>query len=493
MNAKDFRFSTHVTLVTSHGVNSVGKTSLIRLILHALGEPVPQMQGFSFKKLATRLEAVNDLGETVVLIRRDKSLLVRHDEEEDRYALPYDSARVREVLFGVKAASLGDGLLACYFIDQDKGWTLLNRGKAIGDISFSIEDFISTVSGADDSLIKWEIAKTKNEIEKYQLIANVVGYRHALGLGPSTRGELESGSKSEERRRMLLSKRTSLERTLKGIRRVQKDNSNFRNYVDAMKLKVRLPDGSSVLLTKDNLAGFDDNDKYADARALSIRTEIAMLDQELERLGPEEVEATLFEPEGSPDSFDLQIASLRLDGEMYAPRIDSLKKRKRELEKQLKTPDGARVRVYESLSTIVHEFCEQLGVLEYLKEDGKGVLTGSLKDKSGSNYCLLVFAFRLAYARLLFQEFGVVLPLIIDSPRGREMSEDNFLKCMGLLEKEFSGHQIIIASIFETGIRFDYEIALQSKLMSDSSFLTDIEDWEECADDLWAEGEAMAQ
>jgi hypothetical protein len=54
------------------------------------------------------------------------------------------------------------------YIDQDKGWTLLNRGKCIGNNRFDVNDFIASLSGIDVERINLEIKNIDTEIKKYQ-------------------------------------------------------------------------------------------------------------------------------------------------------------------------------------------------------------------------------------------------------------------------------------------------------------------------------------
>lgn len=487
LSTVDFRFSPRTTLITSRGANSVGKTSLIRLILHSLGESIPSMQGFSFKNLVTRLELESESGESVVLIRERKFLRAIAGESEKRYALPYDIEPVRAIVFGDGASRIGDNLLGCCYIDQDKGWTLLNRGKSIGDIHFSIESFIRGLSGMDESPTKQDLAKTERLINKFELASNVVGYKRSLGLDAVSQGREDNASKAEERKLAFMAKRNALARDLRSIRRAQKDNASFKEYVDGMKLRVRLRDGSMVQLTSENLAGFNDNGRYLDARAAAIRADIANLDEQIANLAPANQNDVLFNLGEDADSFDRQIAGLNLDGDSYRPIIDSLKERRKELNARLNTPAGEGERILDAITIIARKYCDALGVADYLDQDPKGILTRSLKDKSGTSYHLLVFAFRLAYAKSVEQELRINLPLIIDSPRGREMSKENFQKCMSLLENEFSNHQVIVASISSESIDFDEEILIKDRLMSSSEMIPDFDflEWECCKDSVW--------
>ena len=60
------------------------------------------------------------------------------------------------------------------YIDQDKGWTLLNRGKAIGNNRFDVNDFIAALSGIDVSRINHELKNLDIELEKYKSIKKII-------------------------------------------------------------------------------------------------------------------------------------------------------------------------------------------------------------------------------------------------------------------------------------------------------------------------------
>ena len=77
------------------------------------------------------------------------------------------------------------------------------------------------------------------------------------------------------------------------------------------------------------------------------------------------------------------------------------------------------------------------------------MFTSNLKELSGAVLHKTVFAFRLAYIIEIERVIGVKLPIILDSPSGKEVDQENITLMMGILKRDFSDHQIIIASIFE--------------------------------------------
>ena len=77
------------------------------------------------------------------------------------------------------------------------------------------------------------------------------------------------------------------------------------------------------------------------------------------------------------------------------------------------------------------------------------LFTSNLKELSGAVLHKTVFAFRLAYILEIQKKLGIKLPIILDSPSGKEVDPDNIQLMMDILKTEFADNQIIIASIFK--------------------------------------------
>ena len=77
------------------------------------------------------------------------------------------------------------------------------------------------------------------------------------------------------------------------------------------------------------------------------------------------------------------------------------------------------------------------------------LFTSNLKEFSGAVLHKTVFAFRLAYIIEIQKKLGIKLPIILDSPSGKEVDPDNIQLMMDILKTEFADNQIIIASIFK--------------------------------------------
>ena len=78
----------------------------------------------------------------------------------------------------------------------------------------------------------------------------------------------------------------------------------------------------------------------------------------------------------------------------------------------------------------------------------------------------MAFVFKLAYIKSIDSKYGIKLPIIIDSPRTNELSEVSTDDMMKILKRDFSEHQIILASIYKIDILNPNIINLNNGLMN---------------------------
>lgn len=72
-------------------------------------------------------------------------------DEKKTYILPDQLRELHKILFRTENADVLNNILGAIYTDQEKGWTLLNRGTVIGSIRFNIEELIRGLSGCDCS------------------------------------------------------------------------------------------------------------------------------------------------------------------------------------------------------------------------------------------------------------------------------------------------------------------------------------------------------
>ena len=77
------------------------------------------------------------------------------------------------------------------------------------------------------------------------------------------------------------------------------------------------------------------------------------------------------------------------------------------------------------------------------------VLTNKLKGKTGRILTHMSFTFKMAYLQEIKNKYNLTLPIIIDSPKTNELTDDASIAMIKILERDFKEHQIIFASVYK--------------------------------------------
>ena len=77
----------------------------------------------------------------------------------------------------------------------------------------------------------------------------------------------------------------------------------------------------------------------------------------------------------------------------------------------------------------------------------------------------LMFALRLECLTEVQKRLGFPLPIILDSPRGKEIDSHNINMMLDILKRDFVDNQIIIASIYKYDLDNINEIEIRNRLI----------------------------
>jgi len=109
----------------------------------------------------------------------------------------------------------------------------------------------------------------------------------------------------------------------------------------------------------------------------------------------------------------------------------------------------------------------ELGVSEtYVRPNEDYIFTSDLKSLTGAIFHKIVFAFKMSYITLIKNHTGTILPVILDSPSGREIDQENVSGMMAILARDFNEHQIIISSIHYYDFISPHIIEIEKRLLS---------------------------
>ena len=450
--------------------NSKGKTTLLRFILYALGYQIPATEGIGdFERFNFEIKIINE--KEIIIYRKANSVKVLIGDANYDYIVPSQENELFSLIFGIDNITVLNNLLAAYYIDQEKGWTLLNRGKIIGNNRFNIEEFIAGISGININNLLDEKRVVNNEIKKYRYFKNV------LDINSEFDDEVDDNVPKYESNSMdeLISEQKELELELKKtendrkkIEKILANNKSFADMIEDYGIMVSYK-GEEFCLTKDNLLDFKNNQDLLRIQANNCKVKENKIKEKLGLiLRTINEKNSLFSMDDILDNMEKVIDSTGVDITQIDKIIRQLTNKRNTINNQIKDKlvfnNNQLLRFYE----IINDYSIELGISEFVSNKGpRFVLTNQLKGLSGRVLAQISYIFKLSYIKNIEEIFGITLPIIIDSPRTNELSEDSTNDMLKILKRDFSNHQIIVASIYNNDIINFKEINLDNGLLSD--------------------------
>lgn len=428
-------------------INSVGKSTLLRLLFYAMGYPIPSTKKIRFSKLQTKL--VLETEKEIILSRRDNNISLEIEGVRENLELPRDLYYILGKVFETNNINVLESLLGCIYLDQDKGWTLLNRGTVIGGIKFKVETLIEGISEKDIANLKIEVEKITSELKRLKELQKIVLFQSEnFNLMEQSNFQNNKSSDIEKDILIVRSNKNELLKKLSTLEELATKNEGYLSYIESLGLSVRCSTGEIVELSRDNILGFDDIQKIIDLRIFHINQEIDKLSKrEIELKQEIENSQYLVRVENPIKLFEQRLQLIVAPREIIEDEIRRLKQRKKELENYIKI--SLRDDTNQNLFDNILKFATKLGVEEYLNIDKNFVFTSDLKSLSGTVLHKLVFCYKMAYITEIQKYLGITLPIVLDSPSGREVDQKNIEDMFNILNTDFRYNQIIIASIFK--------------------------------------------
>jgi hypothetical protein len=431
--------------------NSRGKTTLLRFMLYALGYNIPNTKKIKFNNCEVELVIDCETSGIISLLRcSDIAIEVTMDSEKQTFVLPEQQNELHKIIFGTENADILRNLLGAFYVDQEKGWTLLNRGVVIGSIHFNIEELIRGLSGRDCSALIQKEARLSRELTKYRQMFSIAQYRETLEAGELVTDSYEEESDIAINQLVLHQKRLKSE--LRRIDSTLANNKRFKQFVADMKLLVQSPDGSTFPVTENNIVGLNDAIDLLIAKRKMVSAEFATVTGQLERLEKEkdsEYEQLAFYNSASLlEVFDKRIAKMPMNPIAIKQEINRLEKELKSIRNDISTMTKSNNSVVLVISQNIVKYAMELGLGDKDSIPKTYLFTSNLKELSGAVLHKTAFAFRLAYIIAIEDALKIKLPIILDSPSGKEVDQANVKLMMEILKRDFADHQIIIASIF---------------------------------------------
>ena len=452
MFIRTFNFAPCANLIHST-FNSTGKTTLLRFMLYALGYNIPSTRNIKFEQCEVECTVVVDEEEFVISRYNANFLIVYHNGDERTYYLPNDLHSFHSILFKTSNPKVLDNILGAFYLDQEKGWTLLNRGKVIGSIHFSIEELVRGLSGRNcDDLIAKE-SQLKRDRAKYKQLFNISEYRNeVLAENGGLIAEDFASTRTIQLDTLLL-EQAQLEKELKGLKASIRDSNAVARFIEQMQITVLDSLGNPIPVTLDNIVGFSDNVEYLRARKKILEGDLSDLNKRIENLRKREIkeseQESFYQSDRLLDVFDRKLAGLPIDSVAIQKEIRYLDNEIRRVNDELSALTKQSNDIVSAMHEHILRYAHELNLERFNDFRATYLFTSNLKELSGAVLHKTVFAFRLAFILEIEKALRIKLPIILDSPTGKEIDRENVQIMMDILRRDFSENQVIIASIYK--------------------------------------------
>lgn len=453
--------------------NATGKTTFLRAIFYALGYPVPSTKGVKFDEMEFWL-TLESRDKHFRIFRYGSYLSIDDGTEQVDYSLPTDFYDVLIAITGCENKDVLDNLIGSSYMDQEKGWTLLNRGKVIGNISFNIEALVRGLGGKGCDSEILELEAVKRSLKKYEYMQSVGKYQEEIH---EAGGDIEFDTPEEVRDirlEMLRVEREPLLEELRQIKSILRKNKLLVEYISGFKLIVQSSMGEEIPVTQETLVGFIDNTEFLVARREMLSADLEAVNKKIAALQKQkEKDEGLFKVQTTIEAFDSDIRKINVDPVATQRIIDQLRRERQKLQERIRAMTEQDNGVVVELHNCISTYAKELGVSEaHVAPNKDYIFTNDLKSLSGSILHKIVFSFKLAYVKLIREKAGIILPIVLDSPSGREVEHSTVELMLKIIQRDFSEHQLIIATIYEYELKDKKVIEFKDRLFSNTDIMS---------------------
>ena len=183
-------------------------------------------------------------------------------------------------------------------------------------------------------------------------------------------------------------------------------------------------------------------------------------------------EEQLFKVQTAIEAFDSDIKKISVDAIAIQRIIDQLKRERQKLQERIRSMTKQDNGVVLELHNCISAYAKELDINEtYVSPNKDYIFTNDLKSLSGTILHKIAFSFKLAYVKLIKEKTGIILPIVLDSPSGREVELSTVEKMLMIIQRDFPNHQLIIASIHDYDLKDKRVIELKDKLFSSTDLM----------------------
>lgn len=221
------------------------------------------------------------------------------------------------------------------------------------------------------------------------------------------------------------------------------------------------------------MVGFRDNNELLTTRREMLAAELEDINRKIASLEKQKgKEEQLFKVQTAIEAFDSDIKKISVDAIATHRIIDQLKRERQKLQERIRFVTKQDNGVVLELHNCISAYAKELDVSEtYVSPNKDYIFTNDLKSLSGTILHKIVFAFKLTYIKLIKEKTGIVLPIVLDSPTGREVEHSTVESMLNIIQRDFPDHQLIVASIHDYDLKEKKMIEFKGKLFGSADLI----------------------
>lgn len=445
--------------------NSKGKTSVVKLLLKTMGFNSNLTAGIENEKYKTKLCILIE-NENLQLSYNNRTKEISYFVN-DRYVQSFDSKNNDDRIILLSNIFIGRNeflseayirnILGCFYIDQDTGWTLINKGNSIGyprnGEKFNIVTIVEELSEVNNVELDMKIDSLDKSISKYKNILKVL--EDTIDTMDSI--EKNESSDKEVELKDINIKIRKIDNEIITLKKSIKDNNSAINYILNYGLSVKILESEDVVYL-DNEAfekgDFEFNNleiiqEISKSRISELKLNKKRLENEKTRILNFFNNEGLIPVEKMTEHVAQNLSNLSVNIESTQKVIDIEMSERKKLNEE-RTKKSEKSLIYKKNSDLYSK--DFIGILEYLKVSSidlkkfkKNIYSKKVKGLSGSSRARIALATRLSISKLIYDSIKVKIPLIIDSPFSEEYDENVEKLVIGAIDKYSVGQTIIFS------------------------------------------------
>ena len=240
---------------------------------------MPQTSRINFDKVSTRVVFETKKGEFEVS-RNENTLILKTSYDKARtFLLPNDHLLFLEYIFDCDNVKILKNLLGIMYVDQEKGWSLLNRGSVVGKIKFNIEELIAGLSNSNvDDLLSIKEINDKN-IAKCNALVDILEYQTQLAEKNDDFDMQDELTKNNDRIKAIEFKLKAKKKELQNLKKAREDKKNAIDFILGMKIKY-FNGNEYVYIKEEDIENSNQYEDEMDYRESVLKGDIYLLEKE---------------------------------------------------------------------------------------------------------------------------------------------------------------------------------------------------------------------